>query len=106
MVPDNGKKYDFFLFSDEPLTLPMHVYFCFEQANLVILALALLEGAREHRMPLTVFLWIQIVDMGLYMLYYDDPFVGVIPWNSIKLGLFVFAIGLEKWKHSTKGLTS
>jgi hypothetical protein len=92
---------DFFPFSDQMLTFEMWLYFLFERLIVVILALVILLDSTEFKNSLTVFLWIEIMDTVFYLLFYDDPFMLVLPWNSVKLGIFIFSIGLEKWMQST-----
>jgi hypothetical protein len=92
---------DFFPFSDQMLTFEMWLYFLFERLIVVILALVILLDSTEFKNTLTVFLWIEIMDTVFYLLFYDDPFMLVLPWNSVKLGIFIFSIGLEKWMQST-----
>lgn len=92
---------DFFPFSDQMLTFEMWLYFLFERLSVVILALVILLDSTEFKNSLTVFLWIEIMDTVFYLLFYDDPFMLVLPWNSVKLGIFIFSIGLEKWMQST-----
>jgi hypothetical protein len=92
---------DFFPFSDQMLTFEMWLYFLFERLIVVILALVILLDSTQFKNTLTVFLWIEIMDTVFYLLFYDDPFMLVLPWNSVKLGIFIFSIGLEKWMQST-----
>jgi hypothetical protein len=92
---------DFFPFSDQMLTFEMWLYFLFERLIVVTLALVILLDSTEFKNSLTVFLWIEIMDTVFYLLFYDDPFMLVLPWNSVKLGIFIFSIGLEKWMQST-----
>lgn len=82
----------------------MWIYFLFERLVVVGFAGVILLDATEYRDSLTVYLWIEIMDTVFYLLFYDDPFAGIVPWNVIKLGIFIVAIGLEKWK--TSGMKS
>jgi hypothetical protein len=101
LMPETGP-HDFFLFSDQKLTFQMWLYFLFERLIVVILAGVILLEATEYRDSLTVFMWIEVMDTVFYLLFYDDPFTGLVPWNVIKLGIFIIAIGLEKWKMSNR----
>lgn len=96
-TPDTEPK-DYFLFSDQKLTLETHLFFLFEHLILVILAIALWIDATKYRTALFVYIVIQSLDTLIYLLAYGNFRFEDIPisWNFIKIMIFVLAIVYER----------
>lgn len=98
-TPDTEPK-DYFLFSDQKLTLETHLFFLFEHLILVILAIAIFLETREHKTAVFIYVVIQCIDTLIYLLAYGNLSFADIPitWNFIKLSVFFLAILAEVWK--------
>lgn len=91
---------DWFPFSDQKLSLETHLFFLFEHLILVLLAITLYMGATQYRTAFFVYVIIQALDTLIYLLAYGNFGFTDIPvtWNSLKLFVFLLAIGNEIWK--------
>lgn len=98
-TPDTEPK-DYFLFSDQKLTLETHLFFLFEHLILMTLALALYIGADRYRTAFFVYLVVQSLDTLIYILAYGTFKFADIPvsWNFMKVFIFSLAIINEVWK--------
>lgn len=90
-IPDTEPK-DYFIFSDQKLTLATHLFFLFEHLILVILAVALYVNSTEYKNAFFIYIIIQSLDTLIYLLAYGNFGFTHIPitWNFIKV--FVFCI--------------
>jgi hypothetical protein len=98
-TPDTEPK-DYFLFSDQKLTLETHLFFLFEHLILVILGVVIYIGSTKYKPALFVYIVIQSVDTLIYLLAYGNFRFADIPitWNFIKVFVFSLAIVNEVWK--------
>lgn len=98
-TPDTEPK-DYFLFSDQKLTLETHLFFLFEHLILVILAIAIYIDSTKYKNAVFVYIVIQILDTLIYLLAYGNLSFADIPitWNFIKVSVFFLAILAEVWK--------
>lgn len=98
-TPDTEPK-DYFLFSDQKLTLETHLFFLFEHLILVLLAIALYIDATKYKPALFIYIIIQSLDTLIYLLAYGNFRFADIPitWNFMKVFIFSLAIVNELWK--------
>lgn len=105
-IPDTEPK-DYFIFSDQKLTLATHLFFLFEHLILVILAVALYVNSTEYKNAFFIYIIIQSLDTLIYLLAYGNFGFTDIPitWNWIKVLVFGIVIvtnnGQDKRANST-----
>src|SRR5688572_26561459 len=99
-LPEDEGFHDYFLFSDQKLTLETHLFFLFEHLILVILSLALYIDAPKYKSALFIFIVIQVLDTLIYLLSYGNlKFMDIpVTWNFMKIFIFSLAIINELWK--------
>lgn len=100
-LPEDDGFYDYFLFSDQKLSLETHLFFLFEHFILVALAIAIYLGSTEFRTALFIYIVIQSVDTLIYILAYGSFRFADIPinWNFMKVTIFGLAMVIEYGKH-------
>lgn len=73
-----------FLYSDIRLQADTYYYMIFEHVGLILLAAALFLFAKTYKSFFAAFLIIQLVDLGLFMVFYKSPWIMGVPWNAWK----------------------
>ena len=97
-TPDTEPK-DYFLFSDQELTLETHLFFLFEHIILVVLGVVIFLET-QYKTAAMVYVFLQVIDTLIYVLAYGHfSFMSTpITWNFIKIIIFSLAIINEVWK--------
>lgn len=92
-IPQTEPK-DYFIFSDQKLTLATHMFFLFEHLILVMLAVALYIDSKEYKNAFFIYIIIQSLDTLIYLLAYGNFGFTHIPitWNWIKVLVFGIVI--------------
>ncbi len=94
MVPDftGGKYFDFFLLSDQQLTVQTWLYFACEHVVIIILCYLIAQSQTKYYKVAIVYYWIQIIDFIDYLLTYNSVWFTVehLPVSMNTLGLCVF----------------
>jgi hypothetical protein len=73
-----------FKYSDIVLKADTYVYDVYEHIGLILLAVTLMTFAKNYRWFFVLFVIIQIVDFGLFLLFYKSPWILGVPWNAWK----------------------
>lgn len=106
-IPDTEPK-DYFIFSDQKLTLATHLFFLFEHLILVVLSIALYVNCTEYKKAFFMYLVIQSLDTMIYLLAYGNFGFTHIPitWNWIKVFVFGWVIVNSYERDKRKGSTA
>lgn len=94
---------DYFVLSDQRLTLQTHVWFVCNKLVFIIFAYIIANESTEYRLALKVFFWIQVLKFVDYLICYNEVWLRIwgMPFSSTTLGILVFSlfIGYEyAWK--------
>lgn len=97
---DHGEKYDFFIFSDEPLSVKQYVWYLGEHLVLVFTGIAAVKYAIKYRISAKTFMWICTADTVDYCLTYGESwFGGPATFNLLKCATFGISIAYDYQKH-------
>lgn len=80
ILPYSEDKFDWFPLSDQKLSLAMHVWFVCEKAVMVALAWIILDESMDYKVALLVFLGVQILKLGDYLICYNEV------WGYMEMG--------------------
>lgn len=88
-----------FLFSDVVLSYKQYAYSLMEHLIRVVLSLAILVEATQHRTALKIFVFIECVEVLDYLLTYGEPWFDskIFTWNTIKVCVFGLSIIFERY---------
>lgn len=97
IIPDfshGGKYYDFFLLSDQTLTIQTWAYFLCQHVVLLLLSYLIASEVRASSLQkiAAVYFWIQVADTVDYLLTYNSVWarIGNVPLSMNTLGIIVF----------------
>lgn len=96
-LPDNTYAKDYFPLYDIKLTFQTYVYFICEHLTFIVLTYIIASEARKYRQALTVFFYLQVLDLVDYLLTYNTTWfkIGSIPITMNSLSFLIF--GLFVW---------
>ncbi len=102
-VPHVGQV-GFILNPDVTLSYNQYFWVLCEHLIMVTFALIILDEATDHRMPLKVFVALQILDVAGFVLSYNDPLKDyLITFNILKVIIFGCALSIEIWNQQRQG---
>lgn len=73
-----------FPYSNIVLTADSYFYNVYEHLGLIIIAISLMFYEKKYNWFFQIFLFIQVVDFGFYILFYKSPWIAGVPWNALK----------------------
>lgn len=73
-----------FPYSDVILKSDTYFYNVYEHVGLILIAITLLLFEKRHMWFFQLFLCIQLIDFGFYLLFYKSPWIAGVPWNALK----------------------
>jgi len=97
VLPRTSVTHDYFVFSDQLLTLPMHVWFICEKLCVVIFAYVIWKESKDYGAALKVFFWLAVFRLIDYLLCYNDVWVEVwdgVPVTSNILSVLIFGLSI------------
>lgn len=94
LFPFTSATHDYFLFSDQQLTFPMHVWFICEKLILVIFAYIIATESTAYKSTLNLFFYLQIFRLVDYLLCYNEVWlwIGPVPVSANVLSVLVFGL--------------
>ena len=79
VLPYSEERFDWFPASDQKLSLAMHVWFICDKLVMVTFASLILNLSDKYKLALSVFLGVQVLKLGDYLICYNEL------WGEIQL---------------------
>jgi len=95
IFPDGPAK-DYFLFSEQKITLQSHIYYASENVSRALLILSLLIATKHLQLKVAflIFFVLEIITLADYMLTYNSGYIiNDFDSNTIKLVIYSITIG-------------
>lgn len=96
ILPYSEETFSFFPYSEQRLSLAMHVWFICEKAILIILSWIILQESNEYKFALWIFFGCQVFKLIDYLICYNKvwDYWGEIPITSNTLSVLFFTIAI------------
>lgn len=98
-MPVTDKKIGFAFFEGSIRSVD-YLYFLMEHIILIILCYIIYSESTTDRLPLLVFLWVQVADLADFVMTFNNPWLnlGGIPvsMNTLGMVIFVFSIAYDR----------